>query len=182
MKHDTPANLEHLLQRLYHLIERLACQINEHPNKSEQCLFSPGLFQCLSHNLNDYLSEINVNYFALKRMVEKKQNINISFMSERLIEQIAALTREIATRPHQQTKKSGNKTTKEDVYQKLARHQDYQRRLQDMIRDKQLELTKQTYQQEKIRLQQEIASYENRLYRCQYAIKQIERQIEHYEN
>lgn len=180
MKQDTSANLEHLLQRLSHLIERLASQINEHPNKSEQCLFSPGLFQSLSHNLNDYLSEINTNYFTIKRMVEKKQNINISFLSERLIEQIAAITREIATRPLQQTEKYRN--NKEDIYQKLARHQDYQRRLQDMIRDKQLILNKQIYQHEKIQLQQEIASYENRLSRCQYAIKQIERQIEHYEN
>lgn len=182
MKQIASVSAEHLLQRLSHLIDQLACKINEHPNKSAECLFSPGLFRGISHNLNDYLTEISSNYLVIKRMVEKEQNINISFVSDRLIEQIAALMREIATRPYQQAKKRVSKSGKEDIYQKLARHQDYQRRLQDMIRDKKLELSKQSYQQEKIRLQQEIASFDNRLARCQHAIKQIERQIEHYEN
>ncbi len=182
MKYKSSTSSAHLLQRLSQLIEQLAHEIEEHPNKSGQCFFSPGLFTCLTHNINDYLSEIYANYHAIRQRVTLNQQKHISFLSERLINQIAALTREIATRSLNPITYTGHQNNEEDIYQKLARHQDYQRRLHAMIRDKQLQLSKQLYSEDKIRLQREIATYDNRLARCQYAIKQIERQIECYEN
>ncbi|WP_200856357.1 primosomal replication protein PriC, partial [Klebsiella pneumoniae] len=65
--------------------------------------------------------------------------LRAEYLSERLLAQIAALTRELSTqnvrrnepKPHAYFKKPIN-----ELYQELAQHQDWERRLMDLVRDK----------------------------------------------
>ncbi|MGL5799707.1 MAG: primosomal replication protein PriC, partial [Plesiomonas sp.] len=65
-----------------------------------------------------------------------------------------------------------------DIYAELAKHQEYERRLADMIRVKESNLNRCETLLQQQKLQQEIAAYEGRLQRCKSALKKIENRIE----
>ncbi|OEJ09050.1 prepilin peptidase, partial [Shigella sp. FC1967] len=100
-----------------------------------------------------------------------------------ILQQIEALTRELST---QTLRKQENQLTQRkksvDLYQKLAQHQDYERRLQAMIQDRELSLTQAQSFMKQQALQKEIAALENRLARCKNALFSIEKGIEKQED
>ena len=117
--------------------------------------FDTALFHRRSDSLGGYMQQIRDNFTQLIACVEAQRS------------QENQLT---------QRKKSV------DLYQKLAQHQDYERRLQAMIQDRELSLTQAQSFMKQQELQKEIAALENRLARCKNALFSIEKSIEKQED
>ncbi|MCD4621591.1 primosomal replication protein [Proteus mirabilis] len=93
------------------------------------------------------------------------------------------LTRELSTQTlRKQENQLSQRKKSVDLYQKLAQHQDYERRLQSMIQDRELALTQAQGFVRQQELQKEIAALENRLARCKSALVSIEKSIERQED
>ncbi|GAB7214866.1 primosomal replication protein PriC [Dickeya zeae] len=147
--------------------------------------FDRQLFSCYGTRLGDYLDEIRLNYQHLQQYVQEQRQDRVAFMAEKLLTQMTALQRELATQPlreHEPTTPAP-----QDRYQKLAEYQGYERRLLAMIQDResllatQSTLNEQYTLNEQQRLQRELAALEGRLTRCRQALSKLERQIERQE-
>jgi len=86
------------------------------------------------------------------------------------------LQREIAT--VKMRKNDPQPVVAENLYEKLSTHQDYERRIQIMISDRESQLSIQTTLAGQQKLQKELAALEGRLQRCRQALTRIERAIE----
>ncbi|GAL11704.1 primosomal replication protein N prime prime [Vibrio astriarenae] len=101
------------------------------------------------------------------------------YLTDRLISQIAAIQRELSTvriRSKEPKHSSYFRKPINVLYQELAQHQDWERRLHEMVLDKQRALTSAPafYQQQ---AQQALLTAEQRLERCRAAKLKIENQI-----
>lgn len=175
-------NTENLLQALEQQVEQLAQTIANTPAMAvAQPRFDRQLFNQRDVRLNNYLAEVEKNLSQLKQEAVNGRRQQVAFLAERIVTQVTALQRELATlklREKNVTKiKPGT-----DVYHTLAEHQDYERRLQQMLRDKESLLFKQTTIDTQQKLQKELATLEGRLMRCRQALRRIEKQIERRES
>ncbi|MDX7991186.1 primosomal replication protein [Xenorhabdus littoralis] len=145
--------------------------------------FDQALFHHHSNKLGGYMQEIQQNMKQLKACVTDNRIEQVKFLSERLVIQIEALKREISTQAlRKQEDKFEHRSQERNLYQRLAEHQDYERRLIAMIDDRELQLNKQIMLNDKYKLQKEIAALAGRLARCRQALMRIERSIEKQEN
>ncbi|MDF7671434.1 primosomal replication protein [Orbaceae bacterium ESL0721] len=159
-----------LLTRLKQQIEELEQQVNRsNLNHNHERYFDPHLFDRPESNDSkiDYLNSIKASYRALADSVIKEDHAKTAFLSEMLINQISALTREVATH-HLRIEEPA--PIYESISQKHARHLDYLRRLQEMKFELELESDSIDYIK--------IATIDNRIYRCQQALKKIEAEME----
>lgn len=138
--------------------------------------FDNRLFTTHSTELKDYLAETQANLDQLHLSVENGKAEQVAFLAEKLVAQIAALTRELAT--WKMRANEPQKAPPENLYEKLATHQGYERRLLALIADRESKLGMQTTFSAQQHLQREIAAQEGRLQRCRQAIARIERAIE----
>ncbi|NPE59991.1 primosomal replication protein [Dickeya dadantii] len=141
--------------------------------------FDRQLFSCYGTRLGDYLDEIRHNYQHLQQYVQEQRLDRVAFMAEKLLAQITALQRELATQPLREQEPATPEP--QDRYQKLAEYQGYERRLLAMIQDRESMLATQSQLSEQQRLQRELAALEGRLARCRQALSRLERQIERQE-
>ena len=145
--------------------------------------FDTALFHRRSDSLGGYMQQIRDNFTQLIACVEAQRSQQVKFLATQILQQVEALTRELSTQTlRKQENLLSQRKKSTDLYQKLAQHQDYERRLSSMIQDRELELTQAqgfTRQQE---LQKEIAALENRLARCKNALYSIEKSIEKQED
>lgn len=171
-----------LLQQLDTQLAQLAQAVAPHANKrTAQARFDHQLFHSHSTRLGDYLLEIEQTLSQLKQSVRDNRAERVAWMAERVVLQMGALQRELATQTLRQ-RESPPVAKKENLYEKLAQHQDFERRLSAMIADRESLLgTQETLAQQQL-LQREIAALEGRLQRCQLALKRIERSIENREH
>ncbi|WP_159567091.1 primosomal replication protein PriC [Budvicia diplopodorum] len=175
-------NTKNRLHTLEQQIQQLAQTIADAPAMSAaQPRFDNQLFNQRGARLNNYLAEVEKNLSQLKQEVEKGRQEQVAFLAERIVAQITALQRELATLKLREKNtiavKSGT-----DMYQTLAQHQDFERRLQEMLRDKESLLFQQTTLDAQQKLQKELATLEGRLVRCRQALRRIEKQIERRES
>ncbi|WP_158783852.1 primosomal replication protein PriC [Pantoea sp. BAV 3049] len=168
----------HLLAQLEAKLEELAQAVAPHANKrTPKARFDSQLFHSHSTRLGDYLEEVRQSLNQLKQSVSAQRTERVAWMAERVVLQMGALQRELAT----QTLRKGEtreEPESENLYEKLAKHQDYERRLRAMIADRESQLALQETLAQQQTLQREIATQEGRLQRCQQALKRIERAIE----
>lgn len=173
---------QRLLQTLEQQITTLASNIQPQGDMPiPQARFDVALFSNRGTRLRDYLAEIQKNFAQLQTAVKDNRTAQVAFLAERLVAQITALQRELATlvlRRKNQPKVMGEV----DIYHKLAEHQDYERRLLSMIQDRESLLGCQTTLAAQKKLQQEVAAIEGRLLRCRQALTRIERSIARKEN
>ncbi|MCP1437847.1 primosomal replication protein N'' [Erwinia persicina] len=168
----------HLLEQLEAKLEELAQTIAPHANqRTAKARFDSQLFHCHGTRLADYLQEARQSMALLRQSVNGHRTERVAWMAERVVLQISALQRELATL------KLRNSETRpepepENLYEKLAKHQDYERRLRAMVADRESQLAHQETLAQQRKLQQEIAALEGRLQRCLLALKKIERAIE----
>ncbi|RLR18291.1 prepilin peptidase, partial [Sodalis-like symbiont of Bactericera trigonica] len=108
--------------------------------------------------------------------VEQGRTERVAWLAQRLTDQMLALSRELATQNLRH--KHPASAPAEDVYARLAEHQDYERRLQAMIRDRDSLRAAANDLARARKLQQEIAALEGRLMRCRQALTRLEYQIE----
>lgn len=173
-------NTTSLLQVLRTRIEELAQAIAPLSlQRASQARFDRKLFATHSTQFKDYLLEVQGNMNQLQHSVEQAKTDQVAFLAEKLVGQIAALQRELATK--ELRKNEPQKPEPENYYQKLATHQDYERRLQAMINDRESQHAVQTTMAGQQKLQREILALEGRLQRCRQALARLERMIERQE-
>ncbi|MEI7367640.1 primosomal replication protein [Pectobacterium sp. 1950-15] len=171
-------NTHRLLQALEQQITTLAKELEPLADKAvPQSRFDRQLFSSYGTRLRDYRAEVEQNLHAIKQLVAEQRTERVAFLAEKLVSQIAALQRELATQSLRRQEQHAAPPP-EDVYHKLAEHQDYERRLLSMIQDRESLLITQTLFSEQQRLQKELAALESRLSRCRQALSRLERQIE----
>lgn len=159
--------------RLNDLAARIEAQ-GQPPVK--QSRFDHLLFITRGNRLGDYLSESRATLSHLTSAVEQGRIERVAWLAQRLTDQMLALSRELATQNLRQERSAV--APAEDVYARLAEHQNYERRLLAMIRDRD-SLRAATDDLARARqLQQEIAALERRLQRCRQALSRLEYQIE----
>ncbi|MTD27073.1 primosomal replication protein PriC [Erwinia sorbitola] len=170
-----------LLQQLDMQFEQLARTVEPHANKrTGQARFDIKLFHCHTTRLGDYLLEIRQTLEQLKQSVKDNRTESVAWMAERVVMQMSALQRELATQT-MRSNESRAAPVKENLYEKLAEHQGFERRLRAMISDRESLLATQETLAQQQQLQRELAALEGRLQRCLQALKRIERGIENRE-
>ncbi|MBI0222629.1 primosomal replication protein, partial [Yersinia pestis subsp. pestis] len=89
---------EKLLQVLESQIEALSAQIAPQANTpSQQARFDLNLFSNHGNRFRDYLQEVRKNMTQLKQVVEENRLQQVAFLADKLVAQISALQRELAT-------------------------------------------------------------------------------------
>lgn len=145
--------------------------------------FDVALFHRRSDSLGGYMQQIRDNFTQLSACVEAQRSQQVKFLATQILQQIEALTRELSTQTLRKQEHLLTQRKKSvDLYQKLAQHQDYERRLLAMIQDRELALTQTQDIARQQTLQKEIAIHENRLMRCKNALFAIEKSIEKQED
>lgn len=167
-----------LLQQLEMQLEQLARAVEPHANKrTSKARFDLQLFHCHTTRLGDYLLEVRQTLEQLKQSVRDNRTDSVAWMAERVVLQMGALQRELAT----QTLRNGEAkpaTVQENLYEKLAETQGFERRLRAMIADRESLLATQETLAQQQHIQRELAALEGRLQRCLQALKRMERGIE----
>ena len=171
-----------LLQVLEQQIAALAAEVTPRGDAPiPQARFDAALFSNRGTRLRDYLAEVQRNFAQLQTAANDNRTNQVAFLAEKLVAQITALQRELATQALRR-KNQPKEVVAVDLYHKLAEHQDYERRLMSMIQDRESVLGKQTTFAAQQKLQHELAALEGRLVRCRQALARIERSIERKEN
>ncbi|KUI99810.1 primosomal replication protein PriC [Vibrio sp. MEBiC08052] len=173
------------LSRLHDLIfslEQQVIQLDEQRGEQQHPLFDPQLFRCKSHLLEPCLSELKNTYHEIVQS-QKHQRltaIQATYLTEKLLNQLNAIQRELATAELRKKENHSlpRETSISSLYQELSQHQDWERRLQEMIfeTEQQLEI-KPMSPTEKKSCQQAILTLEQRLIRCQQSKQRIENKI-----
>lgn len=182
-------NTQTLLQKLDTQVATLAADITPVAHKSSQSArFDHTLFNSHSTRLNDYLAELQQHLSQLHHVVAAQRHAQVTFLAEKIVAQISALRRELATlnlRKNTAHTTSSSKThsrkasSSYDLYHQLAEHQEYERRLQEMIRDRARLLASSGIKIDQQQIQKEQIALEGRLQRCRQALQRIEYAIEH---
>ncbi|OBT13946.1 prepilin peptidase [Vibrio sp. UCD-FRSSP16_10] len=158
-----------------------AGQLDKQRGEHHQALFDSSLFTCRSRLLSPCVEEVKKTYDAICR--EQQHGLlttqRAEYLSERLLAQISAITRELSTshfRKDEPKHKSYYRKPINVYYQDLAKHKDWERQLMEMVMDRQQSLDNATgFNQGQA--QQALLTAEQRLKRCQEAIIKIEKQI-----
>ncbi|MBC8945534.1 MULTISPECIES: primosomal replication protein PriC [Xenorhabdus] len=176
--------IQNLLDVLEKQISMLATELTSLPDTPFSIArFDQALFHHHSNKLSGYMQEINQNMVQLRHCVRNNRTVQVKFLSERLVIQIEALKRELSTQSLRRQEDQFDRQSQErDLYQRLAEHQDYERRLMAMIDDRELQLNQQVVLANKYKLQKEIAALAGRLARCRQALMRIEKAIEKQEH
>lgn len=175
-------NTQRLLQALERQIAMLASEIQPCGDiPIPQARFDVVLFANHGTRLRDYLAEVQKNFTQLQTAVQHHRTAHVAFLAEKLVVQLSALQREMATQTLRR-KNQPKEVLSVDLYHKLAEHQDYERRLIAMIQDRESLLDQQTTFAAQKTWQHEMATLEGRLVRCRQALARIERNIERKEN
>lgn len=171
-----------LLQHLDQQLALLAAAVAPYADtRTASARFDQQLFHCHTTRLGDYLQEVQQTLQGLKQSVTDNRAERVAWMAERMVLQMGALQRELATQTLRRNEKVPVQPA-ENLYEKLAEHQDFERRLRAMIADRESLLAVQETLAQQQQLQRELAALEGRLQRCRQALKRIERQIENREH
>ncbi|MDC0612560.1 primosomal replication protein [Vibrio sp.] len=143
--------------------------------------FDRTLFKCNSRLLLPCVNELKQTLAELQHVVTQRGSqyeSSVRYLSDRLINQMGAIQRELATLNLRQyePKFQSKDYSLNGLYQQLAQHQDWERRLQLMLIDKQ-ELLVESKSDKRQLIQQQILNVEQRLSRCQQSKNKIENQI-----
>lgn len=172
---------ERILHVLDQQIETLSREIEPIGHVSAtQARFDIALFSTKGTRLRDYLAEIKNNLRQLNQEVMEKRSAQVAFIAERLVAQITAMQRELATQTLRKTHQTPERKS-HDNYTRLAETQQFERRLIAMIEDRETTLGQLATFSDQQRVQKELAALEGRLMRCRQALAKIERQIERQE-
>lgn len=166
-----------VLQQLDARVEQLACALAPlAETRTRRARFDSQMFYCQSTRLGDYLPELRQTLAQLKQCATESDGDRLRWLAERVVLQIGALQREIATQPLRR-QDSARQSPAEKRYQKLAEHQEFERRLLAMISERESQLGQQETLLQQRKIQQELEALEARLLRCRSALKQIEQEI-----
>ena len=115
--------------------------------------FDRHLFQTRATTLQACLDEAGDNLAALRHAVEQQQLPQVAWLAEHLAAKIARWQR------------------------KRIQHQDFERRLSEMVAERRARLARVTDLVEQQTLHREVEAYEARLARCRHALEKIENRL-----
>lgn len=172
------------LEPLIAILEQLAkegCDIDQKRGKHHLPLFDERLFYCKARLLEPCVEEAQN---TLQSILREQQASSLTteraeYLTERLVDQIAAIQREISTTQIRRNEpKHHNYTQKpiNDLYQNLAQHQEWERRLMEMVQAKEQALSHAAPLHHQAALNELVAT-ELRLKRCKESKLRIEKQI-----
>ncbi|MGF1687662.1 primosomal replication protein [Photobacterium japonica] len=170
------------LSRLEQIVSQLAqqaTQVDKQRGVGRRPLFDEQLFHCRSKQLMPCIHEIRHEIEALRSEQDAGRLLpaRTRHVCERIVAQIQAVQRELATLDIRKNEPKPQRSWRKplhELYQELAQHQEWERRLEDMVRDKHQLLPRCTTQQEQLHTQREIVALEARLTRCTAARVKIE--------
>lgn len=162
-------------------LSKQAAQLDRRRGEHHLPLFDEHLFHGKARLVVPCVQEAKSTYESIVR--EKKHNrltpARAEYLTELLLAQIGAIQRELST---QKIRKGEIKHSSyyrkpiNELYQELAQHQEWTRRLKEMVIEKEQELKNAPsfYQQQ---TQKTLLATEQRLKRCEEAMLKIEKQI-----
>ncbi|MDC5848216.1 primosomal replication protein [Vibrio europaeus] len=172
------------VKQLQSTLEQLAINaaaLDRQRGEHHLALFDERLFRCKAKLLVPCVKETQSTLDSIMREEDagKLTAMRAEYLTERLLAQISAIQRELATttiRKNEPKHSSYFRKPINELYQHLAQHQDWERRLMEMVREKELALQyAPPFQQQSA--QQALMATEQRLQRCQEAKLKIEKQI-----
>ncbi|WP_194435332.1 primosomal replication protein [Vibrio fluminensis] len=174
------SQLKQLISTLDQLA-RQAADLDRSRGEHHQALFDERLFHGSARLLVPCVKEAQA---TLETLIREQDNgkltaLRAEYLSERLLAQVSAIQRELATRAIRKKEPKHHSHFQKPInvlYQELAQHQDWERRLMEMVRDKQLALNSAPpFAQQQA--QQALLTTEQRLERCRVAKVKLEKQI-----
>ncbi|KOC89952.1 primosomal replication protein PriC [Winslowiella iniecta] len=166
-----------LLQQLDARVDQLASSVSPlAERRTRRARFDNQLFHCQSTRLGDYLQEVRETLAQLKQCVAGANPERLSWLAERVVLQIGALQREVATQTLRR-QEGMKQSPAEKLQQKLADHHEFERRLLAMLMERERQLGQQETLLQQQKMQQEMVALEARLQRCRAALKEIEREV-----
>lgn len=173
------------LSRLSGLVEQLipqASALDHQRGESDKPLFDNQLFHCRARLLLPCIREIQQEIAALmkEQAAGNLQIARASYVCEKILTQIQAIQREMATKQIREAEPKyvvKQRKSLHQLYDDLAQHQDWERRLSAMVKDKTFELEQAAEVSQRQPLQQQLIALEGRLNRCQQAMAGIEQAI-----
>ncbi|MDH5920984.1 primosomal replication protein [Vibrio splendidus] len=153
-------------------------QVDKARGAYHQALFDRTLFKCSSSILLPYALETQTTYNTIIREQATKQ-LTVSrtnYLTEKLTNQIAAIQRELANHDLRLDRKSKSGKNLNDLYNELAQHQDWQKRLVDLVRVRKLAFDSAPRHSKK-KADEAWQLAKERLERCEDSMKNIERLI-----
>lgn len=172
------------IKQLQTTLEQLAVNaaaLDRQRGEHHQPLFDERLFQSRSKLLVPCVKETQSTLDSIIREEDagKLTAMRAEYLTERLLAQISAIQRELATtkiRKREPKHRSYYQKPINELYQHLAQHQEWERRLFEMVREKELAVQyAPPFQQQAA--QQALLATEQRLKRCQEAKLKVENQI-----
>lgn len=172
------------IRQLQTTLERLAIDaaaLDRQRGEHHLPLFDERLFHSKAKLLVPCVNETQATLSSIVREEDAKKltPMRAEYLTERLLAQVSAIQRELATtniRKHEPKHKSYFLKPINELYQQLSQHQEWERRLLEMVRDKELAMQyAPPFQQQEA--QQSLLATEQRLKRCQESKLKIEKQI-----
>lgn len=174
MKRDL-SHLILLFERHYARLKEDCCTLPQKP--VDESLFDIYLFKprpsCFSLTLllNHHLDEIRHNIDRLRDTKEPLKWETFSYLSEKIANQLAAVSREIATHTLRVPVSERREETRHETH---CRYIGYEKRLIEMKRHYQAKRDNVTSIAQQTQLNHQLATIEGRLYRCRQALAQLE--------
>lgn len=136
--------------------------------------FDRHLFQTRATTLQACLDEAGDNLAALRHAVEQQQLPQVAWLAEHLAAQLEAIAREASAWSLREWDSAPPKIAR--WQRKRIQHQDFERRLREMVAERRARLARVTDLVEQQTLHREVEAYEARLARCRHALEKIEKQ------
>ncbi|PCS22238.1 Primosomal replication protein N prime prime [Candidatus Enterovibrio escicola] len=164
-----------------------AADIDYQRGETIKPLFDAHLFNCPSRFLMPCVSEARniVTILVREQQSGRLSTIRAMYLCEKLLNQVSALQREIATLSIRKKEKRfsiKHRISTGQLNQDLVQHQDWELQLDDMVRDAETKLGQCYTLVEQQQAQKQLLTLEKRLYRCQEARQKIETKITLREN
>lgn len=163
--------------------------------------FNSSCFYCQSDDIKDYVKEVANNLNKLKQARHQQQ---AEYLAERLTEQFSCFRNlfqsldinqknalynkrkfsQVKSNQLQRVKQLAKQATQssQELYAELSKLQEYERRLQEMVEEKQRQLSSYSGNKHRAEYQQQVLTTQQRLGRCRQAISKTEEQIQKLDN
>ncbi len=171
-------SIEIMLEQL----AKTAAEIDRRRGEQRLPLFDERLFGCRSRYLVPCINETKSTLASIQR--EEKFGLlttqRAEYLTQMLVAQIEAIQREVATqriRSNEPRPKGSYKKPISDMYQDLVQHQEWERRLTQMIREQEQAINHCSSFDQQQQLQKTLLATEKRLERCKAATIRLEQQI-----
>lgn len=168
-------------------IEQLSQQANAFDAAQKppfKALFDNQTFKSKHTSLTPCIGEIRETFanlaFLRQQLVPNQEKI--AYVCDKLVTQMEAVQKVLHQQPRAQRSTVAPQKTLRECYEELNQHQEWARRLQLMLRNKQDQMDAASDADAKSELRSEVITLQARVNRCESALKKIDDEITHRES